>query len=34
MADYEIFELGDVALQSGATIRNSKLAYNTSPTKN
>jgi homoserine O-acetyltransferase/O-succinyltransferase len=29
MADYEVFELGDVALQSGATIRNSKLAYKT-----
>jgi homoserine O-acetyltransferase len=29
MADYEIFELGDVTLQSGATIRNSKLAYKT-----
>jgi homoserine O-acetyltransferase len=29
MADYEIFELGDVTLQSGAMIRNSKLAYKT-----
>jgi homoserine O-acetyltransferase len=29
MADYEIFELGDVTLQSGATIRNSKLAFKT-----
>jgi homoserine O-acetyltransferase/O-succinyltransferase len=29
MADYQIFELGDVTLQSGATIRNSKLAYRT-----
>lgn len=27
MADYEIFELGDVSLQSGATIREAKLAY-------
>jgi hypothetical protein len=26
MADYEIFELGDVALQSRATIRDAKLA--------
>ncbi len=29
MADYEIFELGDVALQSGATLRDAKLAYKT-----
>ena len=27
--DYEIFELGDVRLQRGATIRNCKLAYKT-----
>jgi homoserine O-acetyltransferase len=29
MADYEIFELGDVALQSGITLRQAKLAYKT-----
>jgi homoserine O-acetyltransferase len=29
MADYEIFEAGDVTLQSGATIRAAKLAYKT-----
>jgi homoserine O-acetyltransferase/O-succinyltransferase len=29
MADYEIFELGAVALQSGITIHNAKLAYKT-----
>ncbi|MEM8806658.1 MAG: alpha/beta fold hydrolase [Cyanobacteria bacterium P01_G01_bin.38] len=29
MADYEIFDLGDVALQSGATLRDAKLAYKT-----
>src|SRR5918996_6285987 len=29
MADYEIFELGDVVLQSRATIRSAKLAYKT-----
>jgi homoserine O-acetyltransferase/O-succinyltransferase len=29
MADYEIFELGDVILQSRATIRGAKLAYKT-----
>jgi homoserine O-acetyltransferase len=29
MADYEIFELGDVVLQKGATLRNAKLAYKT-----
>ncbi len=27
--DYEVFEAGDVVLQSGATIRNCKLAYKT-----
>jgi len=27
--DYEIFELGDVALQSGLTLRNAQLAYKT-----
>ncbi len=27
--DYEIFELGDVTLQSGMTLRNAKLAYKT-----
>jgi homoserine O-acetyltransferase/O-succinyltransferase len=34
MVDYEIFELGDVKLQSGATIRNAKLAYKTYGTLN
>ena len=29
MADYEIFELGDVVLQSGQTLRGAKLAYKT-----
>src|SRR5207237_4445599 len=27
--DYQIFELGDVALQSGLTLRNAQLAYTT-----
>jgi homoserine O-acetyltransferase len=27
--DYELFELGEVALQSGATLRDAKLAYKT-----
>ncbi len=27
--DYEIFELGDVPLQSGLTLRNAQLAYKT-----
>ena len=27
--DYQIFELGDVALQSGLTLRNAQLAYKT-----
>jgi homoserine O-acetyltransferase/O-succinyltransferase len=27
--DYEIFELGDVVLQSGLTLRNAQLAYET-----
>ena len=27
--DYEIYDLGDVRLQRGATIRNCKLAYKT-----
>lgn len=27
MADYEIFELGNVVLQSGLTLRNAHLAY-------
>ena len=34
MVDYEIFELGDVALQSGATLREAKLAYKTYGTLN
>lgn len=29
MPDYEIFELGDVVLQSGLTLRQAKLAYKT-----
>jgi len=29
MADYEIFELGDVGLQSGITLRQAKVAYKT-----
>ena len=29
MPDYEVFELGDVQLQSGVTLRNAKLAYKT-----
>ena len=29
MADYEIFELGDVGLQSGITLRQAKIAYKT-----
>jgi len=32
--DYEIFELGDVPLQRGATLRNAKLAYKTYGTLN
>ena len=27
--DYEIFDLGDVTLQGGATLRDAKLAYKT-----
>jgi homoserine O-acetyltransferase/O-succinyltransferase len=27
--DYEIFDLGDVPLQSGLTLRNAQLAYKT-----
>jgi homoserine O-acetyltransferase len=27
MADYEIFELGEVRLQMGETLRDAKLAY-------
>ena len=29
MADYDIFELGNVVLQSGLTLRNAQLAYKT-----
>jgi homoserine O-acetyltransferase len=29
MADYEIYELGDVWLSTGQTLRNAKLAYKT-----
>jgi homoserine O-acetyltransferase len=34
MADYQIFELGDFVLQSGATLRAAKLAYKTYGTLN
>lgn len=34
MPDYEIFDLGEVALQSGATLRDAKLAYKTYGTLN
>lgn len=34
MIDYEIFELGNFALQQGATLRNAKLAYKTYGTLN
>ena len=29
MTDYQIFETGDVVLQSGLTYRNARLAYKT-----
>jgi homoserine acetyltransferase len=29
MPDHELFELGDVGLQSGITLRDAKLAYKT-----
>jgi homoserine O-acetyltransferase len=32
--DFEVFELGDVVLQSGATLRNTRLAYKTYGTLN
>src|SRR5262245_18224109 len=34
MSDYEIFELGNVVLQSGLTLRNAQLAYKTYGTLN
>src|SRR5262245_49644359 len=34
MADYELFELGNVVLQSGLTLRNAQLAYKTYGTLN
>ena len=34
MNDHEIFELGDVVLQHGATLRDAKLAYETYGTLN
>ena len=34
MADYDIFELGNVVLQSGLTLRNAQLAYKTYGTLN
>jgi homoserine O-acetyltransferase/O-succinyltransferase len=29
MVDYEVFDLGDLRLQMGATLRDAKLAYKT-----
>ena len=34
MTDYDIFDLGDVVLQSGLTLRDAKLAYKTHGTLN
>jgi homoserine O-acetyltransferase/O-succinyltransferase len=34
MSDHEIFELGDLVLQQGATLRDAKLAYKTYGTLN
>ena len=34
MADYEIFELGNLVLQSGLTLRHAQLAYKTYGTLN
>jgi homoserine O-acetyltransferase/O-succinyltransferase len=34
MVDYEIFDLGDFTLRSGATLRDAKLAYKTYGTLN
>ena len=34
MNDYEIFDLGDVVLREGATLRDAKLAYKTYGTLN
>jgi homoserine O-acetyltransferase len=34
MVDYEVFDLGDVRLQMGATLRDAKLAYKTYGTLN
>jgi homoserine O-acetyltransferase/O-succinyltransferase len=34
MPDYEIFEAGDVVLQSGLTLRGAQLAYKTYGTLN
>jgi len=34
MNDYEVFDLGDVILQQGATLREAKLAYKTYGTLN
>ena len=34
MNDHELFELGDVVLQEGATLRDAKLAYKTYGTLN
>lgn len=34
MTDFEIFELGDIVLQSKMTLRNAKLAYKTFGTLN
>ena len=34
MPDYEVFDLGNVVLQSGATLRSAKLAFKTHGTLN
>ena len=34
MADYQVFDLGDIVVQSGATLRDAKLAYKTYGTLN
>ena len=34
MGDHEVFELGDLVLKEGATLRDAKLAYKTYGTLN
>jgi homoserine O-acetyltransferase len=34
VSDYQTFDLGDIVLQSGATLRDAKLAYKTYGTLN